>query len=58
VIPDITLGEVAFMLVVAPALSGLVGLERERHEGTAGLRVSGRELVESLSLRGEITAVR
>jgi putative Mg2+ transporter-C (MgtC) family protein len=38
VIPDITLGEIAFRLVIAAALSGLVGLEREWRERTAGLR--------------------
>ena len=37
-IPDITLGEIAFRLVIAAALSGLVGLEREWRERTAGLR--------------------
>jgi putative Mg2+ transporter-C (MgtC) family protein len=38
VIPDITLGEIAIRLVIAAALSGLVGLEREWRERTAGLR--------------------
>lgn len=37
-IPDIGLGEVALRLVVAAALSGVVGLEREWRERTAGLR--------------------
>jgi putative Mg2+ transporter-C (MgtC) family protein len=38
VIPDISLGEIAFRLVVAAALSGAVGLEREWRERAAGLR--------------------
>lgn len=37
-IPDITLGEIAIRLVVAAALSGLIGLEREWRERAAGLR--------------------
>lgn len=37
-IPDITIGEIALRLVVAAALSGLVGLEREWRERAAGLR--------------------
>jgi putative Mg2+ transporter-C (MgtC) family protein len=38
VIPDIGLGEIALRLIIAAALSGLVGLEREWRERTAGLR--------------------
>jgi len=38
VIPDISIGEIALRLVVAAALSGLVGLEREWRERAAGLR--------------------
>jgi putative Mg2+ transporter-C (MgtC) family protein len=38
VIPDITLGEIAVRLVIAAALSGLIGLEREWRERAAGLR--------------------
>jgi putative Mg2+ transporter-C (MgtC) family protein len=38
VIPDISLGEIAIRLVVAAALSGAVGLEREWRERAAGLR--------------------
>jgi putative Mg2+ transporter-C (MgtC) family protein len=37
-IPDISIGEIALRLVVAAALSGLVGLEREWRERAAGLR--------------------
>ena len=37
-IPDINLGEIAVRLVVAAALSGLIGLEREWRERAAGLR--------------------
>ncbi|HEY3069710.1 MAG TPA: MgtC/SapB family protein, partial [Gaiellaceae bacterium] len=37
-IPDISLGEVALRLVVAAALTGAVGLEREFRERAAGLR--------------------
>lgn len=37
-IPDISLGEIAIRLVVAAALSGAVGLEREWRERAAGLR--------------------
>jgi putative Mg2+ transporter-C (MgtC) family protein len=36
--PDITWGEVALRLVVAAALTGAVGLERELRERAAGLR--------------------
>jgi len=38
VIPDISIAEIALRLVVAAALSGLVGLEREWRERAAGLR--------------------
>jgi putative Mg2+ transporter-C (MgtC) family protein len=38
VIPDISLGEIAIRLVVAAALTGAVGLEREWRERAAGLR--------------------
>jgi putative Mg2+ transporter-C (MgtC) family protein len=38
VIPDISVAEIALRLVVAAALSGLVGLEREWRERAAGLR--------------------
>jgi putative Mg2+ transporter-C (MgtC) family protein len=38
VIPDISIGEIAVRLVVAAALTGLVGLEREWRERAAGLR--------------------
>ena len=37
-IPDISLAEIAIRLVVAAALSGAVGLEREWRERAAGLR--------------------
>jgi putative Mg2+ transporter-C (MgtC) family protein len=37
-IPDISLGEVALRLVIAAALTGAVGLEREFRERAAGLR--------------------
>ena len=37
-IPDISIGEIAVRLVVAAALTGLVGLEREWRERAAGLR--------------------
>ena len=37
-IPDISLGEVAARLVIAAALTGAVGLEREFRERAAGLR--------------------
>ena len=37
-IPDISVAEIALRLVVAAALSGLVGLEREWRERAAGLR--------------------
>jgi putative Mg2+ transporter-C (MgtC) family protein len=37
-IPEISLGEVALRLVVAAALTGAVGLERELRERAAGLR--------------------
>jgi putative Mg2+ transporter-C (MgtC) family protein len=37
-IPDISIGEVALRLVVAAALTGAVGLEREFRERAAGLR--------------------
>ena len=37
-IPDISIGEIALGLVVAAALSGLVGLERELRERAAALR--------------------
>ena len=37
-IPDISIGEIALRLVIAAALSGLVGLEREWRERAAGLR--------------------
>jgi putative Mg2+ transporter-C (MgtC) family protein len=38
VIPDITVGEIAIRLVIAAALTGAVGLEREWRERAAGLR--------------------
>jgi putative Mg2+ transporter-C (MgtC) family protein len=38
VIPEISIGEIALRLVVAAALSGLVGLEREWRVRAAGLR--------------------
>jgi putative Mg2+ transporter-C (MgtC) family protein len=38
VIPTITLGEIALRLVVAAALTGAIGLERELRERSAGLR--------------------
>jgi putative Mg2+ transporter-C (MgtC) family protein len=38
VIPNITLGEIALRLIVAAALTGAVGLEREWRERAAGLR--------------------
>ncbi|HEX5468996.1 MAG TPA: MgtC/SapB family protein, partial [Gaiellaceae bacterium] len=38
VIPDITIGEIAIRLVIAAALTGAVGLEREWRERAAGLR--------------------
>jgi putative Mg2+ transporter-C (MgtC) family protein len=37
-IPDVTLGEIALRLVIAAALTGAVGLEREWRERAAGLR--------------------
>lgn len=37
-IPDITIGEIAIRLVIAAALTGAVGLEREWRERAAGLR--------------------
>jgi putative Mg2+ transporter-C (MgtC) family protein len=37
-IPDITIGEIAARLVIAAALTGAVGLEREFRERAAGLR--------------------
>jgi putative Mg2+ transporter-C (MgtC) family protein len=37
-IPDVTVGEIALRLVVAAALTGAVGLEREWRERAAGLR--------------------
>ena len=37
-IPDISIGEIAVRLVIAAALTGLVGLEREWRERAAGLR--------------------
>jgi putative Mg2+ transporter-C (MgtC) family protein len=38
VIPDISIGEIALRLVIAAALTGAVGLEREWRERAAGLR--------------------
>jgi putative Mg2+ transporter-C (MgtC) family protein len=38
VIPNVTIGEIALRLVVAAALTGAVGLEREWRERAAGLR--------------------
>ncbi len=38
IVPDIGLGEIAIRLLVAAALSGAIGLEREIRERVAGLR--------------------
>jgi putative Mg2+ transporter-C (MgtC) family protein len=38
IVPDIGLGEIAIRLLVAAALSGVIGLEREIRERVAGLR--------------------